>query len=83
MNTFMKIGTVESVSGRRCKVRLTGKRTALAEMTVLKNGATATGYAGDPSHRHDIGVWTPAIGDKVVCLMIEDGAGQGFVLGSI
>ncbi|MBQ9269662.1 MAG: hypothetical protein IJ206_09125 [Oscillospiraceae bacterium] len=79
----MKIGTVESVNGRRCKVRLRGSRTALAELTILKNGATYTGYGGDPYHSHGISAWTPTYGDEVVCLMIQDGAGQGFVLGAI
>lgn len=83
MEGILKIGTVESISGRRCKVRLRGSQTALAELTILKNGTTYTGYGGDTSHRHSIGVWTPEIGDEVVCLMIQEGAGQGFVVGAI
>ncbi len=83
MEGIVKIGTVESVSGRRCKVRMRGSRTTLAELTILKNGAVYTGYAGNPSHSHGMAEWTPAIGDKVVCLMIQDGVGQGFVLGAI
>ncbi len=83
MNGILKIGQVESVQGRRVKVRLKGSRTALAEMTVLKNGSTATGSGGDPLHRHEIGHWMPSVGDQVVCLMIPEGAGQGFVIGAI
>lgn len=83
MDGIVKIGTVESVNGRRCKVRMSGNRTALAELTILKNGATFTGYAGDTSHCHGIAEWKPAIGDKVVCLMIQESLGQGFVLGAI
>ena len=83
MDGIVKIGTVESINGRRCKVRMSGSRTALAELTILKNGATYTGYAGDPYHYHGIAEWKPAIGDKVVCLMIQESLGQGFILGAI
>lgn len=67
----VKIGTVESVSGRRCRVRLQGSNTVLAEMTVLR------------TVEDENGPWLPAIGDRVVCLMIQNGAGQGFIAGAI
>lgn len=67
----VKIGTVESVTGRRCKVRMPGTYTVLAEMTVLRTVENGNGP------------WIPSIGDRVVCLMIQNGAGQGFVIGAI
>lgn len=70
MEEWAKIGTVESVSGRKCKVRLTGQKSSL-EMRVLKTIYGTNGY------------WVPAIGDKVVCLLLKNGAGQGFVIGGI
>lgn len=78
---MVKIGTVEYVKGRRCGVRIRGNGSGVVEMKVLKNGATVTGYAGDPSHRHGVSLWMPDVGDKVVCLLY--GNGQGFVVGAI
>ena len=81
MDDLIKIGTVESVSGNRAKVRFTGKATSSAELTILKNSATITGYAVD--HRHGISMWYHTVGQKVVCLMIPRGNGQGFIVGGI
>ena len=81
MEELIKIGTVESVSGRRAKVRFKGKATSSSELTVLKNSATMTGYADQ--HSHGISLWVPAVGQKVVCLMLPNGNGQGFIVGAI
>lgn len=70
MDDCVKIGTVESVSDRKCKVRLSGQKSTM-EMRVLKTLYGTYGY------------WKPAIGDKVVCLLLKNGAGQGFVIGGI
>lgn len=81
MEDLVRIGTVESVSGKRAKVRFQGKATSSSELTVLKNTPGTTGYAD--SHGHSISRWVPEIGAKVVCLMIPGGNGQGFVLGEV
>ena len=83
MQNIVKRGTVESVSGNREKVRMKGTNTALVELTTLKNGGAYTGYGGYPSHSHNVERWTPSVGDEVVCLMIQEGAGQGYILGAI
>lgn len=81
MEELIKIGTVESVSGKRAKVRFKGKATSSAELTILQNTAELTGYAD--SHRHTVSRWVPTVGQKVVCLMIPGGNGQGFIVGAI
>lgn len=68
---MVKTGMVESVDGRRCRVRMQGSNSVLAEMTVLR------------TIEDENGPWLPQVGDRVVCLMIQHGAGQGFVIGAI
>lgn len=65
MEQTIMTGTVESVNGSSCNVRVKGRKTVLASMRALK---TAT-------------YWLPLIGDKVVCIVHEDGS--GFILGTI
>jgi len=63
----VKIGTVETVSGKRAKVRFRGQE-AVQELTVLKTGDAR---------------YVPEIGEKVVCLLLPYGGGQGFIVGGI
>lgn len=81
MEELVKIGTVESVKENRAKVRFKGKATSSAELTILKNSATATGHS--EQHYHGVPMWRPMVGQKVVCLMLPNGNGQGFILGGI
>lgn len=81
MEEIVKIGTVESVHGNRARVRFRGKATSSAELTILKNSSTVTGYA--EQHCHGVIMWKPEVGQKVVCLLIHNGNGQGFILGGI
>ena len=63
----IKIGTVETVTGKRAKVRFRGQET-VQELTVLKTGQTR---------------YVPQVGEKVVCLLLPGGHGHGFVVGGI
>ena len=92
---YIKVGTVEAVEGTRVTVRFEGKGdtatlSALDNRTKLENGeawtqyaAGGTGEAEYASHRHGIARWVPEVGDRVVCLMLMHGQGQGFVVGTI
>lgn len=59
MEQTIMVGTVESVNGKNCNVRVKRIKTVLAEMRVLKTTTE----------------WSPLIGDKVVCVMHEAGSG--------
>lgn len=83
MHELIKIGTVEKVSGKRATVRFQGAGIAVAELTVLQNTPGETGAGGEDHHSHRVSRWTPTPGGKVVCMMIPNGNGQGFVIGEI
>lgn len=90
MTDCIKVGRVESVEGYKAKVRFRGKSTTSCWLSVLNNTKEETretsGGAGDAafaSHKHEIERWTPKIGESVLCILIPNGNGQGFVVGSI
>ena len=92
---LIQVGTVEAVDGIRVSVRFKGKKntdvlTCLDCVSVPGNGERYTGYTSGGSgyaefaeHRHKIPRWIPPVGARVVCLMLPDGQGQGFVIGAI
>lgn len=93
---LIKIGTVESVEGIKVKVRFQSMNTAsqtltaIDHTTVVEGGTRYTNYqsggsgeAAFSSHRHSIKRWVPNVGDRVLCIMIPNGNGQGFVIGTI
>lgn len=95
MRDLVQVGTVVAVDGKRITVRFQGKKTtaaltALDNTSILESGIRYTEYesggSGDAefeNHRHKIPKWVPPIGARVVCLMKDDGDGQGFVIGTI
>lgn len=58
----------------------TGNKTAQTKLQYDRNDSLKT-----ESHSHDayITSWVPEIGSMVLCLMIPDGDGEGFVLGGV
>jgi hypothetical protein len=87
---LIKVGVVETVSGSKAKVRFVGKRTTSMELVILDNTWHETeeqgggsGYAEFDTHRHDIKRWVPEVGDHVLCILLPNGHGQGYILGSV
>lgn len=87
---YIKIGTVEAVRGVKIQVRFEGDKTGTQTLTAIDNVADYTEYeaggSGDAEfarHRHKKIRWTPKVGDRVLCILIPAGNGQGFVIGSI
>jgi hypothetical protein len=87
---LIKVGTVEVVRGTKARVRFKGKGTTSMDLTILDNTQNFTveasggsGYGEFASHSHRIKRWVPSIGDSVLCIMIPNGNGQGFVIGSV
>lgn len=87
---LIKVGMVETVKGAKARVRFKGKSTTSMDLTILDNTRNFTeetsggsGYAEFANHNHKIRRWTPNVGDSVLCIMIPNGNGQGFVIGSV
>lgn len=57
-----------------------GNRTEGTSLTYDKNDTART---ESHSHAAYITNWTPAVGSMVLCLMIPDGDGEGYILGGI
>lgn len=57
-----------------------GNKTAATSLTYDRYDSAVT-----ESHRHTAYItnWTPTVGSMVLCLMIPDGDGEGYILGGV
>ena len=74
--------TILQRSGCGITIPWDGQHTHRISDTYSGGGSAST----QPSHNHSGALtttWAPKVGDKVVCLLIPGGEGQGFVIGAI
>lgn len=80
LKNAIRIGTVQSVSAgsmtARVKFNDKGGITS-GNLHVIKRPVSITPDVGD------ISMWTPGINSMVLCIMMPDGDGDGFIIGEV
>lgn len=97
LKNLVRKGTVHNVDADRLKARVKfGDKGGIisAELHILANSGTVVPYSGEKKgdrvretqgHEHEayLAPWIPQQGDLVLCLMVPDGDGEGYILGGI
>lgn len=64
------------------ELHILARKRIVVPVKTEKNGDKTKEEAGH-SHEAYITEWVPEIGDMVLCLMIPDGDGEGYILGKV
>ncbi len=97
LKNLVRKGTVHSVDTDRLKARVKfGDKGGIisAELHILTASGIVVPYAGERKgdrvgetqghdHKAYLAPWVPQHGDLVLCLMVPDGDGEGYILGGI
>lgn len=92
LKNIVRIGTVQSVNASKMTARVKFKDKGgitSGDLRIIKRPvyvvpAMESG-AKEVSHSHEAFVteWTPGVNDMVLCIMVPDGDGDGFIIGEV
>lgn len=86
LRDIVRVGKVHSVkkSEMTARVKFEDKGIMSGELHILVRPSTVTtGVAEGHNHAVTVKKWTPEIGSMVLCIMLPDGDGDGFIIGGV
>lgn len=86
LRDIVRVGKVHSVKkgDMTARVKFEDKGIVSGELHILVRPSTVTiGTADGHSHTATVNKWVPQIGSMVLCIMLPDGDGDGFIIGGV
>ena len=96
LKNIVRLGTVQSVNASKMTARVKFKDKGgitSGDLRIIKRPvyvvpameSGAEGQTAKVSHNHEAFVteWTPGVNDMVLCIMVPDGDGDGFIIGEV
>ena len=84
LKNAIRIGTVQSINADRMTARVKFKDKGgiiSGELHIIKRPAYVT--LEGQTEKTKISAWVPSVNDMVLCIMLPDGDGDGFVIGEV